>query len=67
MVNSKRRETTWVDHLLPKVHVMERDQSYDHMHQLMYCRKEEEFYHVCGEILEEYKEDFLNIKTCWCK
>ena len=82
MVNGKRQQTTclnllcwfhvkkaWIDHLLPKVHGMERDKLYDHMCRLMYCSKEEEFNQVYGSILEVYKEHknvCIYIKNCWC-
>ena len=82
IVNGKRQQTScliflcwfhvkkaWVEHLLPKVHGMERDKLYDHMCRLMYCSKEEEFNQVYGSILEVYKEHknvCLYIKNCWC-
>ena len=48
---------TWVDNLLPKVNVAERNQLYRLMCQLMHCITESTFNVICEEVMQEYSDN----------
>ena len=48
---------SWVENLLPKVSVVERNRLYQRMCQLMHCATKYAFNVMCEEVMQEYSDN----------